>query len=56
MSALSSLETTTLTAVNSTIHKHVNINCCIVMSAGATHYHGNSDDMFSCYIIFQLIN
>ncbi len=45
-SALSSLETATPSAVNSTMHDHMHINCCIVTSNVAKHYHGNIEDAF----------
>ena len=52
-SALSSLETATQSAVNSTMHDHVHINCCIVTLNVAKHYHaGNIDDAFNLFLHF----
>ena len=51
-SALSSLETATPSAVNSTMHDHVHINCCIVTLNVAKHYHGNIDDAFDLFLNF----
>ena len=51
-SALSSLETATPSAVNSTMHDHVHINCCIVTLNVAKHYHGNIDDAFNLFLNF----
>ena len=42
----------TPSAVNSTIHDHMHINCCIVMLNVAKHYHGNIDDAFDLFLNF----
>ena len=39
-------------AVNSTMHDHVHINCCIVTLNVAKHYHGNIDDAFDLFLNF----
>ncbi len=39
-------------AVNSTIHDHVHINCCIVALNVAKHYYGNIDDSFDLFLNF----
>ena len=51
-SALSSLETAILSAVKSTMHDHMHINCCIVTLNVAKHYHGNIDDAFDLFLNF----
>ncbi len=47
------LKTATPSAVNSTIHDHVHINCCIVMlNIVAKHCHGNIDGAFNLFLNF----
>ena len=52
VSVLSSLETATPSAVNSTMHDHVHINCCIVTLNITKHYHGNIDNAFDLFLNF----